>query len=61
CVLNRMDIDRLDPHAHTTDSKALSSLKNFRIGLSDLHYAKRDTIVHCGPDQKVAVEYVSCP
>ncbi len=29
-----MDIDRLDPHAHTTDSKALSSLKNFRIGLS---------------------------
>ncbi|WP_220032743.1 hypothetical protein, partial [Komagataeibacter oboediens] len=35
CVLNRMDIDRLDPHAHTTDSKALSSLKNFRIGLSD--------------------------
>jgi len=33
CFLNRMDIDRLDPHAHTTDSKALSSLKNFRIGL----------------------------
>ncbi|WP_244410087.1 ArsB/NhaD family transporter [Gluconacetobacter diazotrophicus] len=28
-----MDIDRLDPNAHTTDSKALSRLKNFRIGL----------------------------
>ncbi|WP_220032752.1 hypothetical protein, partial [Komagataeibacter oboediens] len=38
CVLNRMDIDRLDPHAHTTDSKALSSLKNFRIGLSSSKY-----------------------
>ncbi|MCE2566310.1 hypothetical protein [Komagataeibacter sp. FNDCF1] len=28
-----MDIDRLNPNAHTTDSKALSGLKNFRIGL----------------------------
>ena len=33
-----MDIDCLDPNAHTTDCKALSGLKNFRIRLLGYEY-----------------------